>query len=384
MSAIKLEKVSKVYPDGNRTVYDLSLTVEEGEFVTVTGPSSSGKTSLIRMIAGLEEVTAGELYLGDKLANDLPVKDRGIAMIFQNDSLAPQLSVYENLAYGLRIRKNMQAAEEEYIEKRVLAVAALFGLTELLLKKPKQLTGWQRQRVALGRAVVRDPKLYLFDEPFSNLDGELRARMLSDLGKLQARLGATFFYATSDIREAMSLGSRVAVLKDGFLQQIATPRCLYEAPVNRFVASYLVPGTALFDGCPLTLGEEPSVEVRGVKIALPQDISSRLTVKEDCTVTVAFRPEDLTVGKEGIPARVKGKEGDCLVLEAGGADFLARGEGSGEVFLVPDAAHILLFDGETERSVLMPTAEFGEGWAFPPTPAEMRAFSAKPKAGKKK
>jgi multiple sugar transport system ATP-binding protein len=235
MSEIALDRVTKEYPGGVVAVDDVSLEIGDGEFMVLVGPSGCGKSTLLRMIAGLEEITIGDVSIGGRVVTDVPPKERDIAMVFQNYALYPQMSVKQNLAFGLKLRK----LRKEEVERRVAAVAKILGLSELLERKPGALSGGQRQRVAMGRAMVREPKAFLMDEPLSNLDAKLRVQMRGELARLRARLGTTTVYVTHDQVEAMTLGDRVAVLRAGVLQQVDTPQALFKHPVNLFVAAFM-------------------------------------------------------------------------------------------------------------------------------------------------
>jgi multiple sugar transport system ATP-binding protein len=235
MANISLQHITKVYSGNVTAVSDFNLEIADKEFVVLVGPSGCGKSTTLRMVAGLEEITSGELYIGDRLVNDVSPKDRDIAMVFQTYALYPHMTVYKNMAFGLELRKT---AKDE-IDKRVRDAAKILDIEHLLDRKPKALSGGQRQRVALGRAIVRDPAVFLFDEPLSNLDAKLRASMRTELIKLHKRLGTTFVYVTHDQTEAMTMGDRIVVMKDGFVQQVDTPQNLYDRPVNKFVAGFI-------------------------------------------------------------------------------------------------------------------------------------------------
>ncbi|MGQ0521373.1 MAG: ABC transporter ATP-binding protein [Actinomycetota bacterium] len=235
MAEVVLDGVSKVYPDGTAAVADLHLAVGDGEFMVLVGPSGCGKTTALRMVAGLEDITGGAVKVGGRVVNDVAPKDRDIAMVFQSYALYPHLSVYENIAFGLRLRK---VAKEE-VDRRVREAARILDLEELLKRKPRALSGGQRQRVAMGRAIVREPQAFLMDEPLSNLDAKLRVQMRAEIGRIQSSLGVTTIYVTHDQTEAMTLGDRVAVMRKGVLQQVATPQELYDDPVNLFVAGFI-------------------------------------------------------------------------------------------------------------------------------------------------
>lgn len=235
MAGLSLRNVNKVYSNGFHAVKDLNLEIPDKEFTVLVGPSGCGKTTTLRMIAGLEEITSGELYIGDKLVNHVPPKDRDIAMVFQNYALYPHKSVYENIAFGLRLRK----VPKQEIKQRVTAVAQTLGIEDLLKRRPGQLSGGQRQRVALGRAIVRNPQVFLMDEPLSNLDAKLRVSMRTELAKLHQELQTTFVYVTHDQVEAMTMGTRIVIMNEGVVQQVADPVTVYEKPANIFVASFI-------------------------------------------------------------------------------------------------------------------------------------------------
>jgi multiple sugar transport system ATP-binding protein len=235
MARVELRNVKKVYPGGVEAVKDASLVVEDKEFVVLVGPSGCGKSTSLRMVAGLEEITSGEIYIGDTLVNDVPPKNRDIAMVFQNYALYPHMTVYKNMAFGLMLRKY----PKKEIDRRVREAAEILKITELLDRKPKALSGGQRQRVAVGRAIVRQPKVFLFDEPLSNLDAKLRVQMRAEISKLHTRLQSTMIYVTHDQIEAMTMGDRIVVMLDGLIQQIDSPLQLYNHPVNKFVAGFI-------------------------------------------------------------------------------------------------------------------------------------------------
>ena len=235
MANVSLRHIYKIYDGGVTAVTDFNLEIEDKEFIILVGPSGCGKSTTLRMIAGLEDISKGELYIGDKLANDVAPKDRDIAMVFQNYALYPHMSVYDNMAFGLKLRKT----PKEEIKRRVEEAARILGIEQYLDRKPKALSGGQRQRVALGRAIVRDPKVFLLDEPLSNLDAKLRAQMRTEISRIYQRLGTTFIYVTHDQTEAMTMGTRIVVMKDGFIQQVDTPQNLYDMPCNEFVAGFI-------------------------------------------------------------------------------------------------------------------------------------------------
>ena len=235
MASLSFRKIGKTYPSGVTAVSDFNLEIKDKEFIIFVGPSGCGKSTTLRMVAGLEEITDGELYIGDRLINNVAPKDRDIAMVFQNYALYPHMTVYENMAFGLKLRKT----PKEEIRKRVEEAARILDITHLLDRKPKALSGGQRQRVALGRAIVREPKVFLLDEPLSNLDAKLRAQMRTELSKLHKKLGTTFIYVTHDQTEAMTMADRIVVMKDGLIQQVDSPTNLYNKPVNVFVAGFI-------------------------------------------------------------------------------------------------------------------------------------------------
>ena len=235
MAQVSLKDVCKIYPGGVAAVNKVSLGIENKEFMVLVGPSGCGKSTTLRMIAGLEEISSGELYIGNRLVNEVPAKDRDIAMVFQNYALYPHMTVFENMAFGLKLRRYPKPE----IEKRVTEAANILGLKRLFNRRPKELSGGERQRVAVGRAIVRKPMVFLFDEPLSNLDAKLRVQMRTEIHKLHLRLATTMIYVTHDQTEAMTMGDRIAVMKDGVVQQVADPISIYDHPVNKFVASFI-------------------------------------------------------------------------------------------------------------------------------------------------
>jgi len=235
MASVQLKKLSKIFPGGVEAVKDINLDIEDKEFLVLVGPSGCGKSTTLRAIAGLETATKGEIYIGDRVVNDIPPKDRNIAMVFQNYALYPHMNVFNNMAFGLKLRKYPKVE----ITERVKEAANILGIEDLLQRKPKELSGGQRQRVAVGRAIVRKPYVFLFDEPLSNLDAKLRMQMRTEINKLHIRLQTTMIYVTHDQVEAMTLGNRIAVMKDGYIQQVAEPITVYDKPVNKFVAGFI-------------------------------------------------------------------------------------------------------------------------------------------------
>jgi multiple sugar transport system ATP-binding protein len=272
-------------------VKNVSMEVSDGEFLVLVGPSGCGKSTILRMIAGLEEITDGEIFIDDRLVNDVSPKDRDIAMVFQNYALYPHMDVFENMAFGLRLRR----FPPREIEERVREAADLLGIKALLHRKPKELSGGQRQRVAMGRAIVRRPKVYLMDEPLSNLDAKLRVQMRAELQKLHHRLGVTTIYVTHDQTEAMTLGSRIVLLNQGVIQQMDTPMALYDTPVNQYVAGFI--GSPAMNFFPVTVtadGESVFMEAQGLKVRVPEGKAALMRPYMGKEVIFGIRPEDIT------------------------------------------------------------------------------------------
>jgi multiple sugar transport system ATP-binding protein len=268
MAEILLDQVNKIYPGGVKGVDDLNLEIKDGEFMVLVGPSGCGKTTALRSIAGLEEISSGTITIGGKIVNDLPPKDRDIAMVFQNYALYPHMTVEQNLAFGLQQRKT----PKDEIKRRVTEVAKMLGLEQYLKRKPAALSGGQRQRVAMGRAIVREPQAFLMDEPLSNLDAKLRVSMRASLTQLHERLGVTTVYVTHDQVEAMTLGHRVCVLRDGQLQQVDTPQTLFDSPVNLFVAGFIGSPAMNFVDAELSRDDGPAVTFAGHRLPLPDSL----------------------------------------------------------------------------------------------------------------
>lgn len=293
MATVTLDKVNKVYPNGFQAIQDLSLDIVDGEFLVLVGPSGCGKSTALRMIAGLEEISGGELRIGDRVVNDVEPKDRDIAMVFQNYALYPHMSVADNIGFALKLAK----VPKEQIAERVARAAEILELTSYLDRKPGQLSGGQRQRVAMGRAIVREPAAFLMDEPLSNLDAKLRVQMRAEIAALQRSLGVTTFYVTHDQVEAMTMGDRVAVIKDGVLQQVDTPQNLYDFPVNVFVAAFIgSPSMNLFDATLSVAGDSASLSLGSHQLTLGSEVlNSRPALRgyEGKHVVVGIRPEDL-------------------------------------------------------------------------------------------
>ena len=326
MSEVKLVNIKKVYPviernknkknvNGHRTgnlqitdqgvvaVQEFSLDIADKEFIVLVGPSGCGKSTTLRMVAGLEEITSGELYIDGEYMNDVAPKDRDIAMVFQNYALYPHMTVYQNMAYSLKIQK----ASREEIDRKVREAAEILDITDYLDRKPKELSGGQRQRVAIGRAIVRHPKALLMDEPLSNLDAKLRNQMRAEIIKLRERINTTFIYVTHDQTEAMTLGDRIVVMKDGYIQQIATPQEVFDHPSNLFVAGFIgTPQMNFFDAELKLRDGDYWVDVEGASVRLADEKQERLKANhvEEQSVTLGVRPEHLLLADKGIAGRV--------------------------------------------------------------------------------
>jgi multiple sugar transport system ATP-binding protein len=291
------EKVSLQITDkGVIAVQQFNLEIVDKEFIVLVGPSGCGKSTTLRMVAGLEEITEGELYIGGTLMNEVAPKDRDIAMVFQNYALYPHMTAYDNMAFALKMRKVPKAE----IDKKVKGAAEILGITDLLRRRPKALSGGQRQRVAIGRAIVREPKVFLMDEPLSNLDAKLRNQMRAELIKLRESVNTTFIYVTHDQTEAMTLGDRIVVMKDGFIQQIGTPREVFHHPANLFVAGFIgTPQMNFFNARLLRSGDTYGVELCGHRVTLPADICKALEGRESMDITLGVRPEHIRIVPEG-------------------------------------------------------------------------------------
>jgi len=293
MADVRLDRLTKVYPNGFQAVTDLSLELDDGEFLVLVGPSGCGKSTALRMIAGLEEISSGDLHVGDRRVNDLPPKDRDIAMVFQNYALYPQMSVRDNISFPLRLRKVGKDATAE----QVGGAARILELMEQLDKKPATLSGGQRQRVAMGRAIVRRPSVFLMDEPLSNLDAKLRVQMRAEIASIQRDLGVTTFYVTHDQVEAMTMGDRVAVIKDGVLQQVASPEELYANPANVFVAAFIgSPSMNLYEGSIERSDQGFALRLGAQTVSVPEKVvstRSELAGRLGEPLVVGIRPEDL-------------------------------------------------------------------------------------------
>lgn len=311
MAEVILKNVSKVYDGGNVAVSNVNIEVKDKEFVVLVGPSGCGKSTTLRMIAGLEEISSGELFIDGKRVNDVSPKDRDIAMVFQNYALYPHMSVYENMAFGLKLRKFDKAE----IKERVNDAAKILGLEPYLDRKPKALSGGQRQRVAVGRAIVRKPKVFLFDEPLSNLDAKLRVQMRTEISKLHQRLGATMIYVTHDQTEAMTMGDKIVIMKDGVIHQIDSPLNLYNYPSNRFVAGFIgSPSMNFLEGQINNNGAFTFESSKGgLKIQLQNGYQEKLKNHSDKKVWIGIRPEDIYDANTAV--RTIDKSGLNVVLE---------------------------------------------------------------------
>ena len=330
MASLSLRNVYKRYPGGVTAVSDFNLEIKDKEFIILVGPSGCGKSTTLRMVAGLEEISEGEVYIGDRLVNDVAPKDRDIAMVFQNYALYPHMTVFDNMAFGLKLRKT----PKDEIKRRVEEAARILDIEHLLERKPKALSGGQRQRVALGRAIVREPKVFLLDEPLSNLDAKLRAQMRTEISKLHLRLGTTFIYVTHDQTEAMTMGTRIVVMKSGLIQQVDTPQNLYLYPCNLFVAGFIgspqmnfIESVLLKEGSDyfVEYGTEDTKTRAGVKFKIKLPASKN---KDNCLdayvgkeVIMGIRPEDVHNEEELIAQFPEGKvEANVEVTELMGAE----------------------------------------------------------------
>ena len=369
MASLSLRQIGKIYQGGVIGAKDVNLEIEDKEFIILVGPSGCGKSTTLRMIAGLEEISEGELYIGDKLVNDVAPKDRDIAMVFQNYALYPHMTVFDNMAFGLKLRK----VPKDVIKEKVAEAAKILDIEHLLDRKPKALSGGQRQRVALGRAIVREPKVFLMDEPLSNLDAKLRVQMRAEITKLHQKLGTTVVYVTHDQTEAMTMGTRIAVMKDGYLQQCATPIELYDEPVNVFVAGFI--GSPQMNFINVTLEKKDDgvhLVNDNLDIKLPEGKGNRAELAEyfGKEVIMGIRPEQIYEDEAhiaSIPDGVVDVEVDItemmgsetyLYLKLGSTPITARvnrrttAKSGDSIKVVFDINKIHLFDKDTERAII--------------------------------
>jgi len=354
VAGISLRNIFKVYPGNVTAVSDFCLEIEDKEFIILVGPSGCGKSTTLRMVAGLEEITAGELYIGDNLVNNVEPKDRDIAMVFQNYALYPHMTVYKNMAFGLKLRKE----PKEVIKEKVMNAAKILDIEHLLERKPKALSGGQRQRVALGRAMVRNPAVFLLDEPLSNLDAKLRTSMRTEITLLHKKLQTTFIYVTHDQVEAMTMGDRIVVMKDGFMQQVDTPQNLYDSPVNLFVAGFI--GTPQMNFLNAVVDKTGGGYVARYGDTLIPILPERASYEKlesyvGKEVTVGIRPEDLHVEKA-----ISNREDSSFVLidvtvdvaELMGAEVYLYGQCQGEKLIAKVPSHLSPKADETAKLAL--------------------------------
>ena len=370
MASISCQHIYKIYPGATApAVTDFNLEIQDKEFIIFVGPSGCGKSTTLRMIAGLEEISKGEMYIGGRLINDVPPKDRDIAMVFQSYALYPHMTVYKNIAFGLELRKT----PKDEIDKRVHEAAKILEIEHLLDRKPKALSGGQRQRVALGRAMVRNPAVFLLDEPLSNLDAKLRTSMRTEIIKLHKKLATTFIYVTHDQTEAMTMGDRIVVMKDGIIQQVDTPQNLYDMPCNMFVAGFIgSPQMNFLDGTLIKKGELYGVDLGGDVIPLPKEKTAdgKLDAYVGKTLKVGIRPEDIKDDEEFLEkhpnshlsaevevSELMGAE-IYLYLTYQGQNLMARvaptskSRRGDKITVAMDTHKIHLFDPETEKTLL--------------------------------
>lgn len=308
MAEVIIKGLKKVYDNEVTAVHDVNIDIKDKEFIVLVGPSGCGKSTTLRMVAGLEDISGGELYIDGKLMNDISPKDRDIAMVFQSYALYPHMTVRENMAFAMKLKK----AKPDEIDKKVNEVAEILDITQYLERRPKALSGGQRQRVAIGRAMVRDPKVFLMDEPLSNLDAKLRNQMRAEIIKLRQRINTTFMYVTHDQTEAMTLGDRIVIMKDGYVNQIGTPRDVFNKPVNLFVAGFIgMPVMNFFEGCRLLLeGGKYYAEIRGVKFELSdfQQKALKHNGQAPCDIIAGIRPLHIRVGSGELTAVIEVSE----------------------------------------------------------------------------
>ncbi|MDD4202309.1 MAG: sn-glycerol-3-phosphate ABC transporter ATP-binding protein UgpC [Candidatus Omnitrophica bacterium] len=367
MAQVSLRNINKIYPGNVHAVKDVNLGIQNKEFIVLVGPSGCGKSTTLRMIAGLEDISSGELYIGDRLVNNVPSKDRNIAMVFQNYALYPHMSVGENMAFGLKLRKYPKAE----IQERVEEAAGILGLEMLLNRKPRELSGGQRQRVALGRAIVRKPMAFLFDEPLSNLDAKLRGQMRTEIHKLHIKLQTTMIYVTHDQVEAMTLGNRIVVMKDGVIHQVDDPVSVYDKPINKFVAGFIGnPPMNFINGKIIKEDKKFYFMAPRIRVKLVEQMFEVISAYENKDVTFGIRSEDIydklfvseappenvvtlscevvePMGSEVYLYLSNGK--DTLIAKVGGHD---RPQVNQDMDLVFDMSKIHFFDKDTEKTII--------------------------------
>jgi multiple sugar transport system ATP-binding protein len=336
MAGVHLNKAEKVYPNGFRAVHSIDLQIEDGEFMVLVGPSGCAKSTTLRMIAGLEDITSGEIWIGDRLVNDVPPKDRDIAMVFQNYALYPHMTAYENMAFVLKLRKT----PKEEIHRLVQEAAEILDITSILDRKPRQMSGGQMQRVAVGRSIVRHPKVFLFDEPLSNLDAKLRVQMRAEISRLHNRLKSTMIYVTHDQVEAMTMGDRICVMEAGRIKQLDTPDNLYHRPANMFVAGFIgSPAMNLIPATLLNSNGTYQVQIGSMKIGIPEDMGRKASDYVGKEVVFGLRPEDIYSQTNCPPDLNSSIDFDVILVENMGNDLyvhISRDDHSFIARLSPD------------------------------------------------
>jgi multiple sugar transport system ATP-binding protein len=364
MAEVRLENVSKIYNERIKAVDDISLTIHNKEFMVLVGPSGCGKSTTLRMVAGLEDISDGKIHIDDILVNDIPPKDRDIAMVFQNYALYPHMTVFENMAFGLKLRK----FRKEEIKTRVEEAAEILDLQDLLDRRPKELSGGQRQRVAVGRAIVRKPKVFLFDEPLSNLDAKLRVQMRFEISKLNHKLEETMIYVSDDKVEAMTMGDRITVMKDGIVQQVESPTHLYAKPANKFVAGFIGSPAMNFFGGELIENGLTLFKNKSFEIQIPEEILKNLNKEKRKNIILGVRPEDFSLQSSEIEVRNSiealvevvepmGSE-NYLYLKTDDQNFIIRTAPStnvkinDKIKLYINLENIQLFDEKTSESMI--------------------------------
>ena len=358
MAEVSLKNISKSFGD-TKVLHDVSVDIADGEFVVIVGPSGCGKSTLLRIVAGLEETSDGEIFIGDDKVNDVAPKNRSIAMVFQNYALYPHMNIYDNMAFGLKMKKE----PKDKIKKRVMHAAGILGIEDYLHRKPKELSGGQRQRVAVGRAIVRDPAVFLFDEPLSNLDAKLRVQMRNEIKKLHQSLKSTMMYVTHDQVEAMTMGDRIVVMKDGYLMQSDAPLDIYKKPVNRFVASFIGSPSMNFLHAKVVIDGNLSLVGENFTLTYPKGDYSNLKSYDGEQVILGVRPEHLSLNRAGKGLEVKLEISELMGSETylhsvlGDVDLVARVDASEVltpgtmIHLHPEFEKLHFFDTETELRI---------------------------------